>query len=150
MIDLSLVVSQNYNDEEIRRKSFLWKKLSVEVRTPLKEKRRSKRIIEEDEVSITVTSLDEVLPAKKAYGALTKDISMSGMKIRSNTFLPINACFKLKISFGSPRQIIYTYGKVRWVKRLSSLGLFEIGLEFLNSSSGDLKILRERIEKKNR
>jgi hypothetical protein len=113
----------------------------------LKEKRRSKRIPEENEVTVMVDSKDTALPTKKTCYAMTKDISLRGLRVRCAAFFPVDACVKLEILFTRPSQFISVYGNVRWVKELTALGLFEIGLGFSDLSLQNSKILKERIKR---
>lgn len=112
----------------------------------MKEKRRSERKKEENEVTIIVGSEATALSDKKICRALTKDISLHGIKIQCDTFFPIATTLKLKIMFEHPSYLINTYGEVRWIRRLSTPGFFEIGLEFKELSAENLKILKEHIE----
>jgi hypothetical protein len=112
----------------------------------LKEKRRSKRITEENEVTVIVDSEDAVLPTKKICHAMTKDISLRGLRIRCAAFFPVDACLKLEILFRRPSQFISVYGNVRWVKKLPGLELYEIGLGFSELGAKNFKILKERIK----
>ncbi|UCC38780.1 MAG: PilZ domain-containing protein [Candidatus Aminicenantes bacterium] len=110
------------------------------------EKREAKRIKEETKISITLLSKDLVPPGKTFSYNLTKDISSKGVKIRANTFLPINAALKIELSLKKPRRLISVLGKVRWIKTLYAGESFEMGIEFMEKSSEDIKILTRHIE----
>lgn len=111
-----------------------------------KEKREAKRITEETKITITLLSTDLVPPGKTFSYNLTKDISLKGVKIRANTFLPINALLKIELSLTKPIQLISLLGKVRWIKTLYAGESFEIGIEFVEPSSEDIRILTRHIE----
>ena len=57
--------------------------------------RRSPRIKEEDEVTLTVVSGGESLPEKEINGNHIKDISVCGAKIQTNILLPVNILLEL-------------------------------------------------------
>ncbi|MEE9390459.1 MAG: PilZ domain-containing protein [Candidatus Aminicenantaceae bacterium] len=111
-----------------------------------KEKREAKRITEETKITITLLSTDLVPPGKTFSYNLTKDISLKGVKIRANTFLPINALLKIELSLTKPIRLISVLGKVRWIKTLYAGESFEIGIEFVEPSSEDIRILTRHIE----
>ena len=111
-----------------------------------KEKREAKRITEETKITITLLSTDLVPPGKTFSYNLTKDISLKGVKIRANTFLPINALLKIELSLTKPIRLISVLGKIRWIKTLYAGESFEIGIEFVEPSSEDIRILTKHIE----
>jgi hypothetical protein len=110
------------------------------------EKREAKRIKEETKVTITLLSKDLVPPGKTFSYNLTKNISSKGLKIRANTFLPIDASLKIELSLTKPARLISVLGKVRWVKTLYAGESFEIGIEFADPSSEDIRTLTRHIE----
>ena len=110
------------------------------------EKREAKRITEETKITITLLSKELVPPGKTFSYNLTKDISLGGVKIRTNTFLPINALLKIELSLTKPTRLISVLGKVRWIKTLYAGESFEMGIAFVEPSSEDIKILTKHIE----
>jgi len=110
------------------------------------EKREAKRIREETKVTITLLSKDLVPPGKTFSYNLTKNISSKGLKIRANTFLPVGAVLKIELSLMKPARLISVLGKVRWVKTLYAGESFEMGIEFVEPSSEDTRILTRHIE----
>ena len=110
------------------------------------EKREAKRIREENKVTITLLSKDLVPPGKTFSYNLTKNISSKGLKIRANTFLPVGAVLKIELSLMKPARLISVLGKVRWVKTLYAGESFEMGIEFVEPSSEDTRILTRHIE----
>jgi len=110
------------------------------------EKRKAKRIIEENKVKITRIYKDKLPPDKKIIYGLAKDISSGGVRIQGNTFLPINTLLKIELSLKEPLRLISAIGKVRWVKRRYTEELFETGIEFMEMSHGSNNILKEHID----
>ncbi|MBC8357878.1 MAG: PilZ domain-containing protein [Candidatus Aminicenantes bacterium] len=113
----------------------------------MSEQRRAKRVREEAQVTITLISKDLLPVGKKISYHLTKDISSTGIKIRASAFLPINAVLRIDISFEKPPRVIHAFGKVRWVKSIYADELFEMGIEFVDTSQENIELLKEYIEK---
>lgn len=113
----------------------------------MSEKRRATRIKEEASVSINLVSKEALVPGKKISYHLTKDISSTGIKILTNTFLPIKSLLKIELSFIKPPKLFSAFGEVRWVKTRYADELFEIGIEFVNTPEEVIKILKEHIKK---
>ena len=110
------------------------------------EKRKAKRIIEENKVKITPISKDKLPSGKKIIYPLTKDISMGGVKILTNTFLPINTFLRIELSLKNAPRLIIAIGKVRWVKTHYAEELFETGIEFMEMSPGSNNVLKKHID----
>jgi hypothetical protein len=112
------------------------------------EKRRAKRLEEEDELTITIISEGKKLSKVKIIYHLSKDISMSGARIQANMFLPIDSLLKIDITLKNPHQMITAFGKVKWIKSLFADESYEAGLEFINTSSDTIQQLADYISKK--
>ena len=108
------------------------------------EKRKAKRILEENKVKITRTYKDKLPPDEKIIYCQTKDISSGGARIQSNTFFPINTLLKIELSLKEPPRLISAIGKVRWVKK-PYRELFQTGIEFMEMSPGSNNFLEEHI-----
>jgi len=112
-----------------------------------KERRKANRIKKEDRVTITPVYQFEAQQRKRFFNILSKDISLTGVKIQTDTFFPVDTILKIEISLTNPPRSISANGKVRWVKILSARELFEIGCEFVEMSIHDTKILKDYIRK---
>lgn len=112
----------------------------------MSEKRRGKRIIEQALFTITLISKDRLEPHKKIIHHTTKDISLTGAKIQTNTFLPVGSFLKIDLSLKDPARLISAFAKVRWVKSLYADELFEMGIEFVDTSLEIIKALKEHFE----
>jgi c-di-GMP-binding flagellar brake protein YcgR len=97
------------------------------------EKRREKRIKKENKLIFEVFSTDRNLENKKIHYTLTKDISLGGVNIRTDTFLPVDTLVKIDLPLPKMHKIISVRGKVRWVKSLYDDEVFEVGLEFVDT-----------------
>lgn len=111
----------------------------------LKEKRRTIRIKETNQATILLTSKFGNQQIKKLYKALTKDLSARGIKIPIDTFIPVGTSLKIKITFENPTRLIQTNGKIRWIKCLYDQELYEIGIEFVDMTPENVKILEKHI-----
>jgi hypothetical protein len=100
----------------------------------MEERRKVKRLKEEDELTITVLSGGENLPKEKIFYTLSKDISSSGARIQSNSFLPVDTLLNIKVMLKNTPQMISALGKVKWIKSIFADEFFEAGLEFVNIS----------------
>jgi hypothetical protein len=99
-----------------------------------KKRRKSERLEEEYEITITVLSGRENHPKVKIMYNFTMDISESGARIQANSFLPINALINIKVTLNNPPKMITALGKVKWIKSLFADEYFEAGLEFVYAS----------------
>ncbi len=116
----------------------------------MSDKRRAKRIKEEAKVTIILISKDSLSPGRKIIYHLTKDISSTGIKIQTNTFLPINSIIKIELSLKEPPKLVSAMGMVRRVKTLFADELFEIGIEFVDTSQEIISIIKEHIERQSK
>ena len=111
------------------------------------EKRKATRIKEEYKITTTEISKDKLPSDEKIIYGLTKDISLSGLRIQSNTFFPINTLLKIELLLKNPSRLISAIGKVRWCTSCYDDELFEIGIEFVDISPDNITVLRVLIEK---
>ena len=112
----------------------------------MRDNRVAKRLQQQNKVTITVVSgLRQPVPKGISYN-LTQDISASGAKLRSNTFLPKDAILKIELTLSDPLRVIRVLGKVQWVKSLFADELFEVGVAFVDTAADSIRVLREHIE----
>ena len=64
---------------------------------------------------------------------MTKDISLGGVNIRADTFLPVDTVVKMELSLPKMQKIVCIKGKVKWSKSLYGGEVFELGLEFVDT-----------------
>lgn len=112
----------------------------------MKEKRGATRISEKTEVTISPSSNGYSDLDPKVSRCLTEDISIKGIKIQSERFLPINSTLKIQLSLRDPRRLLNIWGKIRWVKKLKECEVFEMGIEIVETSKDDLGALERHIE----
>jgi c-di-GMP-binding flagellar brake protein YcgR len=112
------------------------------------ERRRTPRIKEENKVTITIISTEKDLPEKKINYYLSKDISISGIRIQTNILLQVDTQLKLEVTLKDSPQMITAFAKVIWVKSFSNVGFHEAGLEFFNTSDEIIRQLEDYISRK--
>ena len=105
------------------------------------DKRRDKRLKEENKLMLEIISNNEIFDCKKIYFTLTKDISLGGVNIRTDTFLPVNTMVKIELPLRKMHRIVCVRGKVKWVKSLYGDEVFETGLEFVDTPPGIITAL---------
>ncbi|MFA9452575.1 MAG: PilZ domain-containing protein [Candidatus Aminicenantaceae bacterium] len=97
------------------------------------DRRKDSREHEENKVVIEfVTSMGDSIGVTEIY-ALTKDISVGGVRIVTDWFFPIDTFFKVNLALPKSKQVVQVEGQVRWIKSLDdSDDLFEVGVEFVH------------------
>ena len=112
------------------------------------EKRRAKRLEEEDELTITIISEGKKPSKVKIIYHFSKDISASGARIQANRFLPVDSLVKIEITLENPHQMIAALGKVKWIKSLFADESYEAGLEFVYTSNDAIQQLADYVSGK--
>ncbi len=112
----------------------------------MKEKRTGRRISEKAEVTISPSGPDSPDVDRKISHCLTEDISVKGIRIQSERFLPINSTLKIQLSLREPSRLLNILGKIRWVRKLKEGEVFEMGVEIIATSKLDLGALKHHID----
>jgi hypothetical protein len=99
----------------------------------MENKRRGRRVREENKLVCEIVSDNKALNCKKVFYTLTKDISLGGVNIRTDTFLPVDTVVKMELSLPKIHKIVSIRGKVKWARGLYNDEVFEIGLEFIDT-----------------
>lgn len=113
----------------------------------MSEKRRERRVREQALFTITLISKDTAETHPKIIHHKTEDISLTGAKIHTNAFLPVGSFLKIDLSLTDPPRMISAYAKVRWAKSVYADELFELGIEFVDTSINIIKALKEHFDK---
>ena len=83
------------------------------------EQRRVPRLEERNEITITTVASRKKSLEEKIMHNYSSDISVLGARIKANSFLPIDTLIKIDFTLKNPHPlIIYTIGKVKWIKSL--------------------------------
>ena len=100
----------------------------------MKERRREKRLTEEDRVIIEYFPENNSASRKKHY-ALTQDLSIGGARLLTDKYFSVGTPFYITLTLSRSRQKVKVHGKVKWIQDTSEDGLYEIGVEFLHDVS---------------
>ena len=123
-------------------------KRNVKKRTERKkedELRKAERLNEEHEITITIVSEVENLPKEKIRYKFSKDISESGIKIQGNIPLPVDTLLKIDLTLESLHQKITALGKIKRIEFNTEEGSFEVGVEFVDTSSEAIQKIEDYI-----
>ncbi len=80
---------------------------------------------------------------KRNSFALTENISLGGVKILTDTFLPLDSVVRLEINMARTNRKMNFPGKVRWIFAHSDAHIYEMGLEFVDKSAKSSTVLAE-------
>jgi hypothetical protein len=120
---------------------------SEEDETELAKKadRKTERLDEENEITITILSGIKDTPQEKILYNYSKDISMSGTKIQGNVLLPIDTFLKIDVSLKNLKERVTVFGRVIRHKVLIEGQSYEAGVEFVDTPSDSIKKLGDYI-----
>ena len=99
----------------------------------MEERRKERRLFEENKVTISVFSKDKSTHIKGNFFAFTKDISLNGLKIQTDEKLDIDTVLKIEIALTKSKKLISVIGKVKWVSQIYDGEVFETGIEFIDT-----------------
>ena len=86
------------------------------------------------------TPFQRAIRFKPKDGALfishsAQDISQGGIRINSESFVPLGTILTLQIKMADEAPLLEMHAKVVWVKYVSHLEMYQLGLEFSGDSS---------------
>ncbi|MBU1056528.1 MAG: PilZ domain-containing protein [Proteobacteria bacterium] len=113
----------------------------------MNEKRWTKRLVQKNEIILTVVYKGKKSPNKRFIHHISTDISTSGARIQANTFLPVDSLLKIQLTLKGPLPLITALGKVKWIRRLYTDESYEAGLEFTDISRDTTTQLGEYISR---
>ena len=111
----------------------------------MKEKRKEKRILEEDKIVLDLIPEGNVPGSAETYSSLTQDISAGGVRIVTDSPLPADSNVRFEIALAKTRRLIKGTGKVRWLNRLFENRAFEAGIEFVELGPEGLGAILEHV-----
>ena len=111
----------------------------------MEERRKAKRLVEESEVTITILAGGKKYPKEKVIYNTSKDISVSGAKLQSNIFLPIDTLLRIDFKLKNIQQMITAIGKVKWIKIICEDECYDAGVEFVNTPREAIQKLADYI-----
>jgi hypothetical protein len=110
-----------------------------------KAERKTERLDEENEVTITILSEIQDVPKEKIVYNYSKDISMAGTKIQGNVLLPIDTFLKIDVTLKNLKERVTVFGKVIRNKVIAEGESYEAGVIFVDTPSESIKKLGDYI-----
>lgn len=111
-----------------------------------KEKRREKRKQEKQKVEFEVCK--DTPSQKKSnsekFSAVTEDLSLRGVKIKSSQYYPANTVLKIRLPLLKGKSV-YLRGKIRWVRSIKEEKKFDMGIEFTDTLPSEFITLMEHL-----
>jgi len=107
------------------------------------ERRKSIRMKEESDVTITVVSEGK---HQKIICDSSKDISIYGAKIHSRDLFPVDTLLEIDFITKTVHEKITALGKVKWIKVIIEDASYEVGIEFVKTPGDAVKKLENYIE----
>ena len=104
------------------------------------ERRRERRVKEVNRISMEYLPEGPILGSTTICFGLTEDISLSGIKILTDTFFPINKVMKISLSLGKNYEMIHMIGKVKWIQSVED-EVYEMGLEIVDTFEESIRVL---------
>ena len=109
------------------------------------ERRQTERLEDVNEVIISVISGEEDLSAEKVIYSHSKDISVSGARLRATIVLPVGTILKIDFTLKDLQQKITALGKVKWIKVIIEDQYYESGVEFVNTPGEAIQKIKNYI-----
>jgi hypothetical protein len=109
------------------------------------EKRRERRLKDENDITVHIVPGGRWPLKEKFFYNYSKDISMSGARIHSHSFLPVDTHLIIEMKLKTLHQMITVLGKIKWTKDIFGGESFEAGVEFLNTPRDEIKKLTNYI-----
>ena len=106
------------------------------------ERRKYLRIREEDLITC------EVLPSHKIGKGLTENLSIGGIRFFIEEFIPIASILRVELKLKHADREINAIVKVKWVRQVFSDEQYDVGAEFIDISSEDIKFLNNYLYKR--
>ncbi len=112
------------------------------------EKRKERRLRDDNDITVHIVPGGKRPLKEKFFYNCSKDVSMSGSRIRSHCFLPVDTHLMIEMKLKTLQQMITVLGKVKWTKVIFGDESFEEGVEFFNTPRDEIKILASYISLK--
>ncbi len=107
------------------------------------EKRKHPRL--DIRIPLTYKELRATSPVSK--GALTKNLSVGGVKFHSDRFISLSCRMVVEINLPSISKPLRAISKVAWIRKLQAGGDYEIGNQFLDMRKDDRSLITDFIKK---
>jgi len=111
----------------------------------MKEKRKSERLNEFNEITVSIVSTEESISKEKISYNYSEDLSASGAKIRGNILLPVDTVLKIDFTLKTLEKHITAIGKVKWIKVIIEDKFYEAGVEFVDTPGEAIQKIKDYI-----
>jgi hypothetical protein len=111
----------------------------------MKEKRKSERLNEFNEITVSIVSGEEGIAREKNSYNYSEDLSASGAKIRGNILLPVDTVLKIDFTLKTLEKHITAVGKVKWIKVIIEDKFYEAGVEFVDTPGEAIQKIKDYI-----
>ena len=115
----------------------------------MKDRRRAKRKQDVNHVVIKLIHKGRVTDGLLIRLSLTENMSVCGVKIVTDTFIPKGSLCDIELSLVWSFSAIRITGKVIWVENLTNK-FYEMGVEIVDASEDNIRILTEHLTKTGR
>jgi hypothetical protein len=112
----------------------------------MQDRRKQKR--KQDANTVDLKPYNDYMQAfiKHSSFALTENISVGGVKIITDTFLPLDSVIRLEINMARSRQRVTLPGRVKWITEHRDEHIYEMGLEFVDTSLHNTQTLKKYLQ----
>lgn len=111
----------------------------------MEEQRKTERLKEFNELTITIMSQVENLSKVKKMFNYIENISVSGAKMRGNIVLPVDTLLKMDFKLKNLKKNITAIGKIKWIKIIIEDKYYETGVEFVDTPGEAIEKLGDYI-----
>ena len=80
-------------------------------------------------------SVEYTHPDVTVNGSVAGNISLSGISLKVQEFIPMGTCLELQIPLGSSSKVIWVKGQVVRIREVLADGCYEIGLKFIKDEA---------------
>ena len=98
----------------------------------MKDRRRDTRVVEENKVALRPLTAAAAGGSTPVYHALTRDVSVGGLRLMTSAPLEPGERVGLEITLGRSRRRLRAVAEVCWVRDLYAREVLEVGLRFVD------------------
>jgi len=114
---------------------MFWKRKKKKKRIfEVDERRREPRQADANEIILQSRKAPELKVEEGVYRAWTRNASPSGLKVECDFSFPLGTVFDIKIFSPRRGKQVHAAGRVIWAARSKEDKVYEIGLEFVETS----------------
>lgn len=126
---------------------MFWRRKKARKKKAVEERRKEPRLEDSSEIAIEYEDLESPGGGKRIYTTRARDASPGGMKIHSEIPFPPSTGLEIRLKSRRTGKSIEVHGRVKWMRRQKPEGLYEIGIEFIETPIRSIMDLLEHIYK---